>query len=408
MAVLEWERKLRDELDVGGLWSRDTLGPTRRRLRPYNDYDTPGFPVYSHLETHDGRVVDLEEYLLSVKEHPDRIVAHVMAVCAAYAYSDAETVSTMMARMGLLENTCRMVSASVDAMFIHSTACLIQSRSGRVGILCYRGTEPMSFINWLVNADVDPERMGYHFGDPCATVHAGFYRNVRATRHEVMWALKRACRGESVRRPLPDESDGVGPARVDNRLEALYVTGHSLGGALAAMMGVMLRHERKFRQSEENIAERLKAIYTFGQPMIGDPSFAEACEKDQFLRDNMIRYVYDNDVVPHLPSKTSGPFRHFGHEWRYRIPHAKHGVMGLARYLGCSYNTRQGDWKEQMKPSGQALSDLGGFGLGLLAFATDKIKPLRSLPVTYSIEDHRPQHYITALTPYGVPNEFGD
>lgn len=278
-------------------------------------------------------------------------------------------------------------------MFVRSTAFLIQSNSGRVAILCYRGTEPANFINWLTDADVVPERMGYHFGDPCATVHAGFYRNVRITRHEVMWALKRACDGESVRRPLPAESDGS--PKLDGRLEALYVTGHSLGGAMAAMMGVMLRHERKFG----DVTGLLRAVYTFGQPMIGDPSFARACQKDPFLRDKLIRYVYDSDVVPHLPPSISGPFRHFGRELVYRVPHLRRMIP-----LGSAYGT--GDWKESKTSAGQA--PVGGIGLAVAAFVANKIQPLRSLPLLYSFEDHRPHHYIAALTPYGVSNEFGD
>jgi hypothetical protein len=42
------------------------------------------------------------------------------------------------------------------------------------------------------------------------------------------------------------------------------------------------------------------------------------------------------------------------------------------------------------------------------AFVGGRVQPLRSLPVVYSFEDHRPQHYIAALTPPGVQNEFGD
>src|SRR5262249_7939062 len=146
-----------------------------------------------------------------------------------------------------------------------STAFLVQSASGRVAILCYRGTEPTDLIGWMADADVMPERMTYRIGDPRATVHAGFYRNVRATRYEAPPALKRACHGLSVRAALPDE---VVPPRMD-ALEALYVTGHSLGGAMAAMMGVMLRHEGKFRH-DGDLTARLRAVYTFGQPMIGD------------------------------------------------------------------------------------------------------------------------------------------
>jgi hypothetical protein len=56
----------------------------------------------------------------------------------------------------------------------------------------------------------------------------------------------------------------------------------------------------------------------------------------------------------------------------------------------------------------QTASFLGGFGLAALAFVGGRVQPLRSLPVVYSFEDHRPQHYIAALTPPGVQNEFGD
>jgi hypothetical protein len=397
LPVLEWENKLRKQLETGGLWIRDTQGPTYQELRPYGPRKTSGFPVYSDLETR----------LLQVEKHPDPVIAHVLATCSAYAYSGVETVSMIMARMGLEENHCRMIASSVDAMFIRSTSFVIQSKSGKVAILCYRGTEPMNFINWMTDTDVEPERMGYHFGDPCATVHAGFYRNVRATRYEVMWALKRACDGRSVRDSLPDDLNGAGLPKMD-KLEALYITGHSLGGAMAALMAVMLRHERKYRDNGKNIVDLLRAVYTFGQPMIGDDSFAKACEKDPFLREKVIRYIYDSDVVPHLPPRTTGPFRHFGRECQYRIPHLRHSVLGLSKYLGFPYNPREGDVKEQKNPARQTLSALGGVGLALLAFVGSRVQPLRSLPVMYSFEDHRPHHYIAALTPYGVPNEFGD
>jgi hypothetical protein len=387
----QWEQRLRDMLEIGGLWTRDVTAPTLEELRPLGDQETSGFPVYK----------DLEERLLKVDKHPDEVVRHVLATCAGYAYSDAETVSTIMARMGLQGNQCSMITSTVDAMLICSTAFLIQSESGRVAILCYRGTKPMDFINWLTDADMEPERIGYQFGDPCATVHGGFYRNVRATRHEVMGALMRAREGRSVRTPL---LNGASDLTLSNELEALYITGHSLGGAMAAMMAVMLRHERKFK---ERFADRLKAVYTFGQPMIGDPRFAEACERDHFLREKVIRYTYDSDLVPYLPPTTSGPFRHFGREYHYRVPHIRNSALNALSYLGCTYQGRKGEWHEKKLPTPQMPGVLG-IALGGLAFLGRKFRATRSLPVVYSFEDHLPHHYIAALTPYGIPNEFGD
>ena len=64
--------------------------------------------------------------------------------------------------------------------------------------------------------------------------------------------------------------------------------------------------------------EKLQAVYTFGQPMIASRDLARHCNEDEFLRDKLIRYVYANDIVPQLPPKASGPFMHFGTEYRYK------------------------------------------------------------------------------------------
>jgi len=47
----------------------------------------------------------------------------------------------MAARLGFDRPVCVRITQIVDAMFIFSTAYLVQSRCGRVVILCYRGTE---------------------------------------------------------------------------------------------------------------------------------------------------------------------------------------------------------------------------------------------------------------------------
>lgn len=398
---------MRSVLETGGLWTIDTRAPSYRQLRPFNQpdrarysqlpeadeesaayWETDGFPVHKGLSTH----------LAGIEEHPDPVAAHVMAVCSGYAYSGAETVSMIMARLGLEKNHCRLISATVDAMFICSRAFLVQSGDGKVVILCYRGTEPTNLANGLTDVDVEPERINYQFEDPCASVHAGFYRNVRATRHEVMEALRRAVAGRSVRKPVEGESD-----KMPGKLEALYITGHSLGGAMASMLAVMLRHEKKYAA----VAELLKGVYTFGQPMIGDPSLARACENDRKFSRKIIRYVHGDDVIPHFPPVTAGPYEHFGREYRYRISHLQQSVSGWLRYLGSSYQPQTGAWRETDTYTSQMSSFLG-FALGATTLAARKSQILRALPVVYSLEDHLPAHYIGALTPGRVSDEFGD
>jgi len=285
----------------------------------------------------------------------------------------------------------------VDAMFIRSTAYLIQSSDGSVVILAYRGTEATNLINWLTDADVHPDKIAFLF-PPDATnagpwssppdaeaaqaqayaVHAGFYRNVRATRFEVIAALKRALDGRSV---LDDDEASPMPP-MDRPMTTLYLTGHSLGGAMAALMAVMLSVEPDYI---ERFARMFKGASTFGAPMVGSPEFANACAANTFLDRNVVRYVYRKDLVPHLPPSDSDAFQHFGREYRYDRA-----------------------WKETSDKPIEQLGDLVGLIEAPLGFVASKFRLLRGIPFRYSLNDHGPQHYISAITPKNKPNEFGD
>jgi hypothetical protein len=349
--------------------TRHARAPSYQTLRPLKGTVTSTFPVYRGLA----------DRLAAEHGFPDATAAHVLATCAGYAYSDEGTVSMIMARLGLEANRCLRVAQSVDAMFICSTAYLVQSRCGRVAILCYRGTEPMNFVNWLTDADVNPERIAYDVpgvGGP-AFVHAGFYRNVRATRFALIAALQRALDRE----PLVE-----GEPPPEHALQALYVTGHSLGGAMAAMMGLMLARQPLYAR----IARALRGVYTFGQPMIATPELAHACDALPGVGGKLVRYVHGHDVVPALPPTASGPFAHHGTEYRL---------------------VRRGPGEVRVEPAAEPTKQLPSL-LHLagapLAFLAQQVQLLRGIAFPYSLADHGPQHYIAGLTPPDVRSEFGD
>ena len=154
---------------------KEFKAPSYKELRPLKPEKTKTFPVFD----------DLVGKLAGAKKYPDDEIAYVMAICAAYAYSDGQTVAMIMARLGLEDNNCRMVAEYVDIMFITSTSFLIQSKDGRVVILCYRGTPATSLITWLTNINVDPEKLSIPFFDGSGDdyVHGGYYRDVRSTRY---------------------------------------------------------------------------------------------------------------------------------------------------------------------------------------------------------------------------------
>ena len=368
-----------------GLLVQDATAPSVAELRPIVP-EAPGvFPVYDDLQNKFLNPVD--PLVNTAPGGADRIIARTLAVCAGYAYSDAETVSTMMARMGFLGNRCRMIAMVDDAMFIVSTAFLMQSKDGRIVILAYRGTEPVNSINWLTDADLSPTRVRLRSGNvlaqakksgPLPEIHGGFYRNVRATRYKVMQSLARASKGIAVTAPADDDTPALEP------MEALYITGHSLGAGMAAIATMLMQNSP---QDLQMLGDRLKAAYTFAQPMVGNVALADACNDFPFLKSRLFRFIYGKDPVPHLPSKELGAYRNFGIEY--------------------AYDGRTWAQRNLQKEAQQMNLVVGLLGAGVMSL-------MRYLPVMdrirapYLLDDHRPNHYIEALTEPGELTEFGD
>jgi hypothetical protein len=335
---------------------------------------------------------DLASHLASTTTRvPDDDIAFVLAVCSSYAYGEADTVATIMDRLGLTRNRCRMISEYVDALFLTSTAYLIQSEDGRVAILCYRGTPPTSLMTWMTDFQVEPVtiRVPVPSGAGAGEVHGGFYRNVRSTRFKIVELLQEGIAGRSIL----DSAEHPEDTPPESGLEVLYVTGHSLGGASAALFVALLISQPSPYGGIEpkayvDILERTRAVYTYGAPMVGDPAFADACNDNGFLGQSVIRYVYANDLVPRVPPKASGKFKHFGQEYRYRPP------------------GRNGEWHHG--PPRRQLGNILQVATAPLAVVAKTLTVTRHIPFRASLGDHFPQYYIDALAPYRLRSEFGD
>jgi hypothetical protein len=70
----------------------------------------------------------------------------------------------------------------------------------------------------------------------------------------------------------------------------VWITGHSLGGALALLAA--WRFKRKFIPVHQ--------VYTFGAPMVGNQETSEAIDRE--LPDRIFRFVNTEDPVPKLPT----------------------------------------------------------------------------------------------------------
>ena len=143
-------------------------------------------------------------------------------------------------------------------------------------------------------------------------------------------------------------------------------------------MAVLFALSMVGRTSLRPIDDRLRAVYTFGQPMVACtplPRWTDAVGRMLF------RYVMERDLIPGLPPVAWGPFTHLGHEYRY----------GDGAWRASGAHVRQ-------------LARAREIRRALLALvAPDKTRA--SLP--YSFGEHRPDRYIAALRPNGMVTELG-
>ena len=307
------------------------------------------FPVYGDL------VANLVAAHGSTDAGRDAVVAHVLGTCAGYAYADIETVAMMVTRLGLEDNACVRIAQTVDAMLIFSTAYLVQSRCGRVVILCYRGTEAANLGNWLGDADVGSGSM--RLGGEC-------------------WPCMPGSIGTSAPPAGPSSTSCTSPWRggrcgipgksVDHPLEALYVTGHSLGGAMAVLFALCLAGTPEHRA----IADKLRAVYTFGQPLVTGEPLPEAARE---VGRKLYRHINARDIIPSLPPAAWGHLAHFGHEYRYA----------------------EGEWRQAETPVTQLvnLREVPAFPPGLLRH--------REAPGLFPLLDGRARPRITTSRRFG-------
>lgn len=98
---------------------------------------------------------------------------------------------------------------------------------------------------------------------------------------------------ESIIGPLSSRLGGSPVFKYQN-CKPLFVTGHSLGGALAILAAVELKRQ----------GFAIAQVYTFGQPRVGNKAFAAMY--NYALKDSTFALVNEGDPVPLLPPLLNG------------------------------------------------------------------------------------------------------
>jgi len=176
--------------------------------------------------------------------------AHFMANACQLAYREPQEVDSIVkGEWGFDE---------VSIFDVDDQQGFVCSDDKRV-IIVFRGTD--DFPDWVTNLDLPPVDTAY------GKVHRGFQGAWESCEYDVTSALERFDRG---------------------RVKEIYVTGHSLGGAIASIAAIALPKTRA-----------IQAVYTFGQPRTGAEAFGNTYEST--LPGLYHRIVNDQDIVAMIP-----------------------------------------------------------------------------------------------------------
>lgn len=190
-------------------------------------------------------------------DQPSWPVAIELATCSSNAY-----LAPVFAELELKKRGFTDISALNFGSSLGYVAMI-----GDTAVIMFRGTNPPEIQDWFANLNNRAFVSGH------GPVHAGFWASYDTLHDQLVEVLRQ------------------------NQPKRIWITGHSLGGALAVVCGYRLLTDEK---------KEIAGVMTFGQPRVGSPEFCK--HMDSELRGRMVHFVNENDLVPRIPPS----FEHFG------------------------------------------------------------------------------------------------
>jgi len=262
-----------------------------------------------------------------------------LALASQLSYAAADEVRhTALSDWGL--QTCEFIEAG-------NTQCFVATSPAAM-LVAFRGTE--STGDWL--ADLNALGTDARYG----RVHRGFYYAFQDVRDQAVWALS-----QQAGRPV-------------------FITGHSLGGALATIAAAEW-------QGEFNVG----GVYTYGQPRVGGSDFKAYI--DQRYSGSFFRFANNNDIVPRVPPGYS----HVGRLFHFD---ADGGLEALNEAVGAGVSSTE--------PPPLTEAQFDQLRAQLLAErarrGTERVEAPAEAPqlegLWPSFSDHRLDGYIAKIAPY--------
>jgi triacylglycerol lipase len=224
--------------------------------------------------------------------------ALALAYASQLAYEDPQPVTAKLAQWGFDATKFCFLDKNDTQGFVAGT--------GQMVLVSFRGTQANDIWDWMTDADVvlRPFIAGM--------VHNGFYEAL-----DDVWSDMNAAITE-----------------FRDKGQSLWLTGHSLGAALACLAVARLIFEQH---------APINGLYTFGQPRTGDFTFSR--DFDHEFEDKTFRFVNNDDIVTRIPPRVMG-YSHVGqtmffdntgklqtddHWWNQFLTEVTVGLEGLER-----------------------------------------------------------------------------
>ena len=195
--------------------------------------------------------------------------ARLLAHAAATSYESPDTCRQWSATNGFPDSFTFFSNTSP-----HTDTNGFLAANSQSLLIAFRGTDPQKPIDWFIDFNALQE----HADFPEAKVHKGFEDALNSVWPQITPTL--AARGA----------------------RTVWITGHSLGGALAELAAT---------KSALIANVPVQGIYTFGQPRVGDEAFARRTQ--EALGARAFRFINNRDIVPRVPFFGMG-YRHYANE----------------------------------------------------------------------------------------------
>ncbi|HEV2714620.1 MAG TPA: lipase family protein [Terriglobales bacterium] len=189
--------------------------------------------------------------------------ARALVYASALAYETADTIAS-------IAKTWKFPKSRITVITVSDLQAVVLGASDSI-VVAFRGTRPAQLLDWMVDFEILQSPFTKYFSSSSVgAVHDGFARLLARAWKQIQAEV----------------------VRLQDNAQSLWLTGHSLGGALAALATAAFTFSARMP---------VNGLYTFGQPRVGDVPFCTQC--DSHFGDATFRFVNNDDIVTRVPPR---------------------------------------------------------------------------------------------------------